>query len=83
MTLPHQEGEIEPGTMDQEPLEDVLTPAQMQSSHPSGLVYVREASLRQLSSLAMESFAHRGGDFYHGLLAPPLPTTPCEFLASF
>src|SRR5690606_23373635 len=54
--LPHDDGQIQSGAVNDEPLGDVLTAAQVQSSHGTGLVHVRERALADLGPLALQMF---------------------------
>ena len=48
--LPHHQSKIESTNMDQHPLADVLTAAQMYPTHASGFIGVGETSFQQLAA---------------------------------
>ena len=47
--FPQDQRKIEPGAVHQQPLEDVISPSQMDSPHTAGIVQMREASLGQFA----------------------------------
>ena len=50
----HVQSEVESGTVNDEPLEDVGSAPQMQAPHGAGLVHVGKTSLRQFLALPLQ-----------------------------
>src|SRR5712691_149828 len=57
--LPHEETEIERARVDEQPLQDVLMPAQVSAAEPTSLVHVSERALDVLAATPHEPLASR------------------------
>src|SRR5438034_850678 len=52
--LPHEETEVERARVDEQPLQDVLMPAQMGAAEPAGVVQVGEGALHVFAATPHE-----------------------------
>jgi hypothetical protein len=85
--LPHHQAEIERTGMHDQPFENVVSSAQVDSPHASGVVQVGEAAFHQLASLLLQSLTplavHPPPVRIHQWLiafsAFPLPSPPLRF----
>src|SRR5258708_19718236 len=80
--VPHQEPEIEGAGVDDQPLEDVRMPAQVNPAQPAGVIDIGKRPFHVLPSAPHQAFpprsAHSTPIFIYRLLCPPLlrPPTP-------
>ena len=55
--LPHEQAEVERARVDEQPLEDVLMPAQVGAAEPAGVVHVGKGALDVFAAAPHESLA--------------------------
>ena len=63
---PHEEAQVEPADVDEQPLQDVGVAPQVGATHPAGLVEMRVRPFQVLAAVALQSPAPRTPD------APPV-----------